>query len=225
MRYSLVEQDLGGPDNQGTAPPAPPPCADERRAPSEPSDLRSAETDAVNRGHDPSIKYPRKPRSLPPPPLSGSGEPGPRTSLSTSTTLQPRDRVRNQRQQNPAPVPGATQCSVSMRNRPKHRCARRAMRTVDQERARMRNRRDKRRSRRRAQRATEPPTALRLAAQCDNVLATRDGRRRRIKYVQSESSVSPISKLLSKNRKLPLRSFNIESAMVTSRARRTCAAP
>ena len=84
MRYSLVEQDLDGPASQGTAPPAPPPRADERRAPPEPPDTRSAETDAVNRGHDPSIKYPRKPRSLPPP----SGEPGTSTSLGTSTPRQ-----------------------------------------------------------------------------------------------------------------------------------------
>ena len=192
------------------APPVPPPPrADERRAPSEPPLRVRSPVD------HPLAKYPRKSESLPPPALSGSGEPGPRTNpgdsfgLIPGQSLNPRDRVRNQRQQNPAPIPGATQCSASMRNRPKHRCARRAMRTVDQERARVRNRREKRRSRRRAQRATEPPTALRLAAQCDNVLATRRGRRRRIKYVQAKSSVSPISKMLSKNRKLPIWSYNI----------------
>ena len=167
MRYSLVEQDLDGPASQGTAPPAPPPRADERRAPPELPDLRSAETDAVNRGHDPSIKYPRKPRSLPPPPLSGSGEPGPRTSLSTSTTLQPRDRVRNQRQHNPAPIPGANQYSASMRSRPSIRRARRAVRTVEQERARTRQRQEKRRDKRRARRSrlAPPNMALRLATQ------------------------------------------------------------
>ena len=136
------------PDGAGNARPAgarnappvpPPPRADERRAPSEPPLRVRSPVD------HPLAKYPRNSESLPPPALSGSGEPGPRTNPGDSFGLIPGqilnsgDRVRNQRQQNPAPIPGATQCSASMRNRPKHRCARRAMRTVDQERAHARS--------------------------------------------------------------------------------------
>ena len=205
MRYSLIEQDLDGPDGQGTAPPAPPPRADERRAPPEPPDTRSAETDAVNRGHDPSIKYPRKPRSLPPP----SSEPGTSTSLGTSTkhlraTLPPSDRVRNRRQHNPAPIPGANQYSASMRSRPRIRRARRAVRTVEQERARTRQRQEKRRDERRARRSrlAPPNMALRLATQRVTGPRSRSARPAGARYVQATGSVSSLPHTIGKFKKL-----------------------
>ena len=197
--------------------------ADERRAPTDPpTGTRSPMTAVETSDQRPKAMYPRKFRSLPPPAFSGSGEPGRRTrpggfGFIPDQSPTPGDSVRNQRQQNPAPTPGANQNSASQRNRPRIRRARRAVRTVEQERARIRNRRINRRMKRRAHRAAkDTPSALRLATHRFFVPGTRRTRTR-TRYISAKGSASSLPQKISKTRKLPIWNFNIESIMVTGK--------